>query len=71
MSFGPSYSVQTFDISPGAVYVLTSATGSIRFFGSQTIGLDDDFGDGDFNDIAVSCDVGSFYSSGGSIFYTR
>ena len=71
MSFGPSYSVQTFDISPGAVYVLTSATGSIRFFGSQTIGLDDSAGDGDFNDIAVSCDVGSFYSSGGSIFYTR
>ena len=71
MSFGPSYSVQIFDISPGAVYQMTGATGSIRFFGSQRIGLDDSAGDGDFNDIAVSCDVGSFYESGGSIFYTR
>ena len=50
---------------------MTGASGRIRFFGSQRIGLDDSFGDGDFNDIAVSCDVGSFYESGGSIFYTR
>ena len=71
MSFGPNYSVQTFDIQPGAVYRLTSATGRIRFFGTQRIGLDDSAGDNDFNDIAVSCDVGSFYESGGSIFYTR
>jgi len=71
MSFGPNYSFQTFDIQPGAVYRLTSATGRIRLFGTQRIGLDDSFGDNDFNDIAVSCDVGSFYQSGGSIFYTR
>jgi hypothetical protein len=71
MSFGPNGATIEYNISPGAVYQLTGATGSIRFFGNQTIGLDDSAGDGDFNDIAVSCATGSFYQSGGGIFYSR
>lgn len=71
MSFGPNGARIEYNISPGAVYQMTGATGSIRFFGNQTIGLDDSAGDGDYNDIAVSCATGSFYQSGGGIFYSR
>jgi len=71
MSFGPDGATIEYDISPGAVYRMSSATGSIRFYGDQRIGLDDSAGDGDFNDITVACDTGSFYSSGGNIYYRR
>lgn len=58
-----------YNISFNATYLMTSATGTVGINSSNQIALNDSGGDLDFNDLIVTCSTGTFYSSGGLIYY--